>query len=159
MANTPVGRLLLVANADALVKIVFLDATPSEQKDDTDNAETHPVLVQAVNELNAYFAGQRLEFDVAVNLTGTPFQQQVWQALQQIPYGDIASYGDIARLVGNPKAARAVGMANNRNPVPIIVPCHRVIGKNGDLTGYAGGVEIKQQLLHLEKITSAKAPN
>ena len=113
--------------------------------------ELSPILWQAVTELTEYFAGKRREFTVPVSLMGTDFQMQVWQKLREIPYGETCSYGQLAAAVGNPRAARAVGMANNRNPVMIIVPCHRVIGKNGALVGYGGGLPAKKYLLELEK--------
>jgi len=109
------------------------------------------VLDAAEVQLAEYFSGKRRSFDLPLNLKGTPFQRAVWDALTRIPYGETASYGDIAREIGNPKACRAVGMANHRNPVSIIVPCHRVIGGDGSLTGYGGGLEIKRALLALER--------
>ncbi|WP_238925418.1 methylated-DNA--[protein]-cysteine S-methyltransferase [Vibrio sp. S11_S32] len=108
------------------------------------------ILAQTVLQLEQYFSGQRAQFDLPLAATGTAFQQQVWQALTDIPYGETCSYQDIANAIGNPKAVRAVGLANGKNPISIIVPCHRVIGKNGKLTGYAGGVEVKQGLLETE---------
>ncbi|MHB8293410.1 MAG: methylated-DNA--[protein]-cysteine S-methyltransferase [Acidimicrobiales bacterium] len=104
-----------------------------------------------VEELEAYFAGERRTFDVALRLEGTSFQVQVWEALREIPYGEVRSYGEIARRIGRPGAARAVGLANGRNPVAVIVPCHRVIGADGSLTGYAGGLPAKRVLLDLER--------
>ena len=112
-----------------------------------------PLLGQAKQQLAEYFAGQRQAFDLPLRMQGTPFQQKVWAALREIPYGETRSYGQIAAQVGNPKASRAVGMANNRNPIAIIVPCHRVIGANGSLTGYAGGLSVKEELLALERRT------
>ena len=109
------------------------------------------VLELAAADLAEYFEGSRREFTVPVRLTGTDFQQEVWAALCEIPYGATATYGDIARRVGRPRACRAVGMANHRNPVPIIVPCHRVIGSGGALTGYGGGLAVKSYLLAWEK--------
>lgn len=150
ISDTPVGCLLLVANSDALVEIRFLDSQSSDGGEHIDCSYSHSVLTQTVNELNEYFCGKRKQFTVPLHLAGTPFQSSVWQALQSIPYGEVVSYGEIANSIGNPKASRAVGMANNRNRIPIIIPCHRVIGKNGDLTGYAGGIDIKQWLLQLE---------
>lgn len=102
-------------------------------------------------ELSEYFGGKRREFKIPLAPDGTPFQKQVWEALQRIPYGETRSYKEIAEAVGNPKACRAVGMANNKNPIPIIIPCHRVIGSNGSMVGYAGGLTIKTQLLSLEQ--------
>lgn len=150
MSATPVGELLLVANSDALVEIRFLGSQLSAEGENIDCSYSHPVLTQTVNELNEYFSGERKQFTVPLYLAGTPFQSSVWQALQNIPYGVVASYGEIANRIGNPKASRAVGMANNRNRIPIIIPCHRVIGKKGNLTGYSGGIDIKQWLLQLE---------
>ena len=115
------------------------------------------VLRQAVQELQEFFAGKRQVFMVPVAPEGTPFQQEVWRALQAIPYGETRSYRDIARAVGRPAACRAVGMANHCNPVPIIVPCHRVVGADGHLTGYAGGLEIKSQLLRFERERSGRS--
>jgi methylated-DNA-[protein]-cysteine S-methyltransferase len=112
----------------------------------------HPVLRQAAQELGQYFAGKRTTFSVPIDATGTPFQTKVWRALTRIPYGETRSYADIARSVGAPQGYRAVGMANNRNPIPIIVPCHRVVGRDRSLTGYAGGLDIKEKLLRLEGI-------
>lgn len=109
------------------------------------------VLYEAYKQLNEYFAGKRIKFDLPINYSGTQFQQRVWKELQSIPYGETRSYEDIATGIGNPKAVRAVGQANNRNPIMIIVPCHRVIHKNGDIKGFACGVEVKKYLLDLEK--------
>ncbi|WP_415903245.1 methylated-DNA--[protein]-cysteine S-methyltransferase [Neptuniibacter sp. QD29_5] len=143
--NTALGSLLIKANNSAITSIHFLK----------DN-ETVPELLgnaltnQCVSELSEYFAGKRVRFDVPLAPNGTKFQQSVWNALNDIPYGKTCSYGDVAKKIGKPKAARAIGMANNRNPIPIIIPCHRVLGSNGNLTGYAGGLENKSYLLNLE---------
>lgn len=109
------------------------------------------LLSQAVRELEEYFAGERREFTFPTAAAGTPFQRLVWEALREIPYGETRTYGEIARRIGHPGAARAVGQANNRNPLPIVVPCHRVIGASGTLTGYAGGLDVKERLLELER--------
>lgn len=109
------------------------------------------VLDEAERQLNEYFSGERREFDLPLRPQGTEFQLADWAALCEVPYGETASYGDIARRIGRPKAFRAVGMANHNNPISIIIPCHRVIGSNGKLTGYGGGLEIKQKLLELEQ--------
>jgi len=114
----------------------------------TDNS---PLLQKASRQLDEYFNGKRTVFDLPLLPHGTDFQLKVWKALQTIPYGQTRSYGQIAAITGNPKASRAVGMANNRNPIAVIIPCHRVIGHDGSLTGYAGGLELKQKLLGLEK--------
>jgi len=110
-----------------------------------------PLIRKAAAQLDEYFKGKRKTFDLPLALHGTAFQTRVWEALQNIPYGQTVSYGQIAAAAGNPKACRAAGMANNRNPVTIIIPCHRVIGSDGSLTGYAGGLELKQKLLLLER--------
>ena len=135
---SPIGKLWLQEEDGALVRVSFQPDAASQTEEET------PLLGQAKQQLAEYFAGQR---------QGTPFQQKVWAALREIPYGETRSYGQIAAQVGNPKASRAVGMANNRNPIAIIVPCHRVIGANGSLTGYAGGLNVKQELLALERRT------
>ena len=134
----------LQAEDGALTAILFGDRRKGLPGDD-------PVLEQAVGELMEYFTGYRREFTVPVRMRGTVFQREVWAALCEIPYGATASYGDIARRIGRPRACRAVGMANHRNPVPIIVPCHRVIGSSGALTGYGGGLPVKSFLLAWEK--------
>jgi len=114
--------------------------------------KNHTVLIQsAAAQIDEYLAGARTQFSLPLALHGTEFQQEVWQALQTIPYGETRSYKDIAAAIGRPKALRAVGMANNRNPIAIIVPCHRVIGRDGSLTGYGGGLPLKQRLLELEQ--------
>jgi methylated-DNA-[protein]-cysteine S-methyltransferase len=118
-----------------------------------DRDDQHIVLSQTVIQLEEYFAGLRNEFDLPLAAAGTDFQTQVWHALTTIPYGETWSYQELANAIGNPKAVRAVGLANGKNPISIVVPCHRVIGKSGKLTGYAGGVERKQRLLALEKGT------
>jgi methylated-DNA-[protein]-cysteine S-methyltransferase len=113
--------------------------------------EQHPVLVETERQLREYFAGKRKEFSVGLDMRGTRFQKDVWEALLAIPFGETKSYGELARQLGNPRATRAVGAANGRNPVSIIVPCHRVIGASGKLTGFAGGLETKAKLLRLEE--------
>ena len=116
----------------------------------TEDIKLTPLLADAVRQLDEYFAGNRKIFDIPLYLEGSPFQLKVWEALQAIPYGEVVTYKDIADSIGNPKAVRAVGMANHHNPIAIIVPCHRVIGAGGKLVGYAGGLNIKQYLLDLE---------
>ena len=145
--ESPIGQLTLCANADdtALTHIRF-----GEQLGAGDELYSTPLLRRAEEQLGEYFAGQRKEFDLPLAPAGTPFQQCCWQALCAIPYGRTRSYGDQAKAVGNPKASRAVGMANNRNPLPIVIPCHRVVGSSGKLVGYAGGLGIKEALLALE---------
>lgn len=143
--QSPVGELSLAADENGLTMVSFGHNDVAGAL----NLES-PILKQAKTELAEYFSGQRTEFDIALNPRGTAFQQKVWKALRHIPYGETRSYGEIASAVNNIKACRAVGMANNRNPIAIIIPCHRVIGANGDLTGYAAGLKIKQKLLTLE---------
>ncbi len=147
--DSPVGRLHLQAEGGVLTLIEFQRGGPGEREDPPGAARRKP-LRQAIRQLEAYFRGELQEFDLDMKATGTEFQQRTWKALQTIPYGTTISYGELARRVGNPKAARAVGTANGSNPLPIVIPCHRVIGSNGKLTGYGGGLEIKQQLLELE---------
>ena len=113
-----------------------------------------PFLRSVAEQIKEYLSGKRQQFDIPIKLSGTDFQLSVWNALLTIPYGETRSYRDIAEQIGNPKACRAVGMANNRNPIAIIVPCHRVIGADGSLTGFGGGLELKQQLLDLEQRTN-----
>lgn len=137
-------------------KIVRVQFAEEEEKDgapgETDSIfKETPLIAEAAKQLEEYFAGKRREFELPLGAKGTEFQKKVWEILKTIPYGETRSYGEIAALAGNPKASRAVGMANNRNPIAIIVPCHRVIGKSGSLTGYAGGLAIKAGLLELEK--------
>jgi methylated-DNA-[protein]-cysteine S-methyltransferase len=147
--NTPVGRLTLVANDRALVAILWQDEDRAPF-DDATPADDHPILAETERQLGEYFAGRRTTFDLPLEPEGTPFQKKVWQALSQIPFGRTVSYRDIATAVGDPKACRAVGAANGRNPIPIVVPCHRVIGASGKLTGFGGGLENKSLLLALE---------
>lgn len=147
---SPVGRLLLVGSAKGLIALQFqegahpLDIQPTWKK-------AREPFRSVLDQLQQYFDGSRKSFQVTLDLQGTPFQRQVWQALQGIPYGRTVSYGEIARQVNSPKACRAVGAANGQNPVSIIVPCHRVIGSNGKLVGYGGGLPIKTALLKLEQ--------
>jgi methylated-DNA-[protein]-cysteine S-methyltransferase len=150
--QSPVGKLKLVASDKALVAVLWEKDGPrrvplSEAVAD----DRHPVLVQAERQLNEYFSGKRKKFSLALEMRGTPFQKDVWEALLAIPFGETRSYGQLAKQLGNPRATRAVGAANGRNPVSIIVPCHRVIGSSGKLTGFAGGLAVKAQLLNLER--------
>lgn len=148
--DSPLGKMTLQANQDGLLGAWFETET-TLPKELGQYCETCPILVKAIKQLEEYFAGERQRFDLPLAASGTPFQRSVWQALCTIPYGATWSYLQLAEAIGNPKAVRAVGLANGRNPLSIIVPCHRVIGKNGKLTGYAGGVERKAQLLALER--------
>jgi O-6-methylguanine DNA methyltransferase len=158
-----IGPLFLAASANGLVALEFDARLPGQQsirpnprdlrreKENSSGFEDTPSLMQNyVRELEEYFSGKRREFTFALDLRGTDFQLACWRALQTIPYGETRSYADIARAVGKPAAFRAVGMANNRNPIAIVVPCHRVIASDGTLCGYGGGLDVKRKLLELE---------
>ncbi|MBS0438518.1 MAG: methylated-DNA--[protein]-cysteine S-methyltransferase [Proteobacteria bacterium] len=154
--DSPVGRLLLVADGQGLRHVAFETGRhPTPVADDWQRGPG--ALHEARAQLKAYFAGKLREFDLPLAPQGTDFQQRVWLALLRIAYGATASYGDIARAVGEPHASRAVGAANGQNPIAIIIPCHRVIGTNGTLTGYGGGLPNKKFLLDLEQKNSAFA--
>ncbi len=149
--DTPLGKVTLQASDDGILGAWF--ETHTTQPDSLGQAsDDHPLLMQAKLQLEEYFQGIRTEFSLPIAAKGTEFQTQVWRALTTIPFGETWSYQQLADAIGNPKAVRAVGLANGKNPVSIIVPCHRVIGKSGRLTGYAGGVERKAALLKLEGI-------
>ena len=149
-AASPLGSLLFVASDKGLRGIYFEQHKHFNGKGEWQQTSSHPVLQQAMRELQEFFDGKRAQFDVPLDLQGTPFQQAVWQELLNIPFGVTRSYGEHAQRVGKPQAARAVGAAIGRNPVSIIVPCHRVLGGNGSFTGYAGGIERKRALLAFE---------
>ncbi|OON38900.1 methylated-DNA--protein-cysteine methyltransferase [Izhakiella australiensis] len=151
---TPVGELELIASDKGLSAILWenegairIKRTPIVDRPD------HPVLLQTARQLKEYFAGERRVFDLPLDFSGTDFQKKVWAALLTIPFGETRSYAEIAAQVGSPAAVRAVGAANGKNPVSIVAPCHRVIGSNGKLTGFAGGLEVKAFLLSLENTT------
>jgi len=158
--ESPIGQLLIGASDDGAIKYL---RTPTEGRY-TDAKTQGPfripaqwredpqTLADALRQLREYFAGTRHEFDLNLDPDGTPFQKKVWEALQRIPYGITTSYGELAKSLGRPSASRAVGAANGKNPIAIVVPCHRVIGKDGSLTGYAGGLPVKRALLELEKV-------
>ncbi|MEQ8765259.1 MAG: methylated-DNA--[protein]-cysteine S-methyltransferase [Planctomycetota bacterium] len=148
--QSPIGPLLLVGNADGLQRIDFPRNGEPAPPDLGSRPDTEGVLGEAARQLEEYFAGRRHTFELKLNPRGTDFQKSVWRALLEIPFGGTTSYGELAKKLGRPTASRAVGAANGSNPIPIIVPCHRVIGKNGQLTGYAGGLPIKKQLLEHE---------
>ena len=149
--DSPAGRLLLTADDAALTGVYYGHGRHCPEVGGAWRAHPdHPVLRRAGMQLDGYFRGRRRSVDLPLCASGTPFQRAVWQALLEIPYGETRSYADIARRIGRPKAVRAVGTANGANPVSIIVPCHRVIGTDGSLTGYAGGLENKHKLLALE---------
>ena len=147
--NSPIGDLLLAGDDNGLSLIGFPQGKMRHDPE-PDWIFNEKPFVTARLQLEEYFAGDRKEFDLPLNLSGTEFQVQVLEELQRIPYGETTSYGDIAKRIGRPKAMRAVGAANGRNPIPIIVPCHRVIGSSGDLTGFGGGLDTKAALLRLE---------
>ncbi len=143
--DTPFGPMVLAEEGEQLTHLYLKTAWAPQQPQ-----RPTPLLLRAARELQEYFAGQRRQFDLPLAPQGTPFQQKVWRALRQIPYGQTASYKQIAQAIGRPTACRAVGGANNKNPLPIFIPCHRVIGAGGALIGYAGGLGLKQGLLTLE---------
>jgi methylated-DNA-[protein]-cysteine S-methyltransferase len=146
-----VGPLLLAGDATALTRLEFHEAGRHRLRIESHWREDAEPFRAAVQQLGEYFAGDRREFELALRLDGTEFQRRVWAELVRIPYGETISYGELARRIGNPAAARAVGLANGANPVAIVVPCHRVIGSDGSLTGFGGGLPIKQKLLDLER--------
>ncbi|HEY9137242.1 MAG TPA: methylated-DNA--[protein]-cysteine S-methyltransferase [Terriglobus sp.] len=151
--QSPVGVLTLVASDAGLVAVLWPEDDPKRVRLEPvrEDAE-HDVLKKTVTQLQEYFAGTRRTFELPFDVRGTAFQKQVWEQLLAIPYGETRSYGDIARRLGKPAASRAVGAANGRNPLSIVVPCHRVIGTSGTLTGFAGGLDAKRMLLELEGI-------
>jgi len=146
--QSPVGCLKLTATNETLTGLQFVKENSCECES---KVPSHPVIGQVCNQLDEYFAGKRKGFELPLNLAGTPFQQRVWSELLQISYGKTISYAQLAQSAGNPKACRAVGSANGKNPVAIIVPCHRVINADGKLGGYAYGLEVKKRLLDLEQ--------
>jgi methylated-DNA-[protein]-cysteine S-methyltransferase len=154
--DSPVGLLTLAGRDGRLMHLRMVDQTYEPSRDGwaSDDA-AFPVVVE---QLESYFAGELLDFDLELELVGTTFQRTVWQALLTIPYGETRSYGEIAAQIGSPTASRAVGLANGHNPIGIIVPCHRVIGANGSLTGYGGGLDRKRALLALEKMRKPAIP-
>ena len=151
LIESPIGKLKLVASDKGLVATLWENDRPrrvrlSELVED----QLDPVLVETERQIGEYFAGKRKAFSIPLDMRGTRFQKDVWEALLAIPFGETRSYGQLAKQLGNPAATRAVGAANGRNPVSIIVPCHRVIGSSGELTGFAGGLDVKAYLLSLE---------
>ena len=146
--ETPVGKLCIGEENDAITRVTWSKIPQEYILEETE------LILESKMQLEEYFAGKRKTFDLPLVPKGTEFQQKVWKALQEIPYGETRTYGEIAAAIGNPKAARAVGMANNKNPIGILIPCHRVVGANGKLVGYAGGMEKKEFLLELERNNS-----
>jgi methylated-DNA-[protein]-cysteine S-methyltransferase len=148
--ESPIGRLVLECDGDVLIGIWL----PHERRHGRNDADdVPPALKETASQLDEYFAGERTNFDVRMELDGTDFQREVWMELSRIPYGETISYGELARWVGRPSAPRAVGQANGRNPIPVIVPCHRVVASNG-IGGYGGGLKVKRQLLAVEGVTA-----
>lgn len=143
--DTPVGKLCIGEEDDSITRVTWSKVPQEYIQEETE------LILNCKIQLEEYFAGNRKQFDLPLAPKGTDFQKRVWKALTDIPYGETRTYGEIAAAVGNPKAARAVGMANNKNPIGIIVPCHRVVGADGKLVGYAGGMEKKEWLLNLEQ--------
>lgn len=145
--NTRIGLFKIAEDGTGVTELEIVD---EKEKDDFEPSET-PLLAKAAKQLEEYLSGKRMIFDFPLNPKGTEFQKKVWEVLKTIPYGETWSYKQVAVALGKPTASRAVGMANNRNPIMIVVPCHRVVGSNGDLVGYAGGLDLKAMLLKLEK--------
>lgn len=145
--NTKIGRIGIEENGKAITKLDFINKDIQEEIIEINETE---LLKKAIKQLNEYLDGKRKSFDLPLEPRGTEFQKKVWNALKEIPFGETRSYGEVAKIIGNEKAARAIGMANNKNQIAIIVPCHRVIGANGKLVGYAGGLDLKEKLLKLE---------
>ena len=144
--ETEIGIIGIRENNKSITDIYF------SKVDTNDNIEETDLIKECFKQLKEYFEGNRVKFDLPLDARGTEFQKKVWNELLRIPYGETKSYKDIAVAIGNEKACRAIGMANNKNPIPIIIPCHRVIGSNGKLVGYAGGLNVKEKLLYIEKI-------
>lgn len=149
---SPIGWIYVVADQRGVKRITVTEESWEQTRVEFSGMKHDPTMCEeTIRQLAAYFQQKRREFDVLFSIEGTPFHSSVWQALKDIPYGEVRSYADIAKKIGNPRAVRAVGQANRRNPLPILIPCHRVVGKNGSLTGYAGTrTDIKQYLLELE---------
>jgi methylated-DNA-[protein]-cysteine S-methyltransferase len=153
--SSPVGRLTLAATNEGLSAILWeRDPEGRVRLQLVREENDHPVLVETERQLEEYFAGRRTQFTLTFDVSGTPFQRSVWNALLTIPFGETRSYTQIAAQIGRPKAVRAVGAANGRNPLSIVAPCHRVIGSSGALTGFAGGLDVKARLLELERGTA-----
>ncbi len=146
---SPIGPLTLVASTDGLCAISWPDQ-PTSRDAEACAGGAHPVLDAAAEQLQEYFAGERVDFDLPLDLNGTDFQVTAWRALADVPFGQTSTYGAQAERIGRPKAVRAIGAANGQNPVPIVLPCHRIVGKDGSLTGFAGGLDIKRFLLDHE---------
>lgn len=150
VVDSPYGPLTLVAADDGILCGLYMTEQRHRPPEETFGVRDHSHFAEAEEQLEAYFAGELKEFTLELRLHGTPFQQSVWEQLRRIPYGETRSYGDLAEALGNPGASRAVGLANGKNPIGIIVPCHRVVGASGGLTGYGGGLDRKKRLLDFE---------
>jgi methylated-DNA-[protein]-cysteine S-methyltransferase len=152
--KSPVGKLLLVADEEGLLEVAFAEGRTAPVVDSSwiDGGTCDGALLrEPVRQIDAFFAGDLRDFDLPLKPRGTPFQQRVWKLLCEIPFGETISYGELARRAGNPAASRAVGLANGSNPIAIVIPCHRVIGSNGKLTGYGGGLDNKRWLIDFER--------
>jgi methylated-DNA-[protein]-cysteine S-methyltransferase len=149
---SPIGPLTIAGSETALNAILFGAGHPLSISVLNRRESGPDVVEETIRQLQAYFSGRLVQFDLPLKPDGTPFQKQVWRELQNIPYGTVISYGELARRIGKPKASRAVGAANGANPIPIVIPCHRVIGSNSKMTGYGGGIQIKEKLLKLEGV-------
>lgn len=158
MMNSPVGQLKLVASERGLAAILWENDDPNRVRlQPQEKDEAHPVLLRAEAQLREFFAGKRTSFDIPLDFKGTDFQKEVWAELLRTPFGTLRTYGEVAHAIGRPKAVRAVGAANGKNPISIIAPCHRIIGNDGTLTGFAGGMHAKATLLRLERHELAEA--
>lgn len=146
--NTKIGEIAIEENGLAITRLYFVN---KDLEKEVEIKEETWLMRKAIKEIKEYLEGKRNSFDLPLEPEGTEFQKKVWNVLKEIPYGETRSYGEIAKLIGNEKASRAVGMANNKNPIMIMIPCHRVIGVNGKLVGYAGGLDVKEKLLNMEK--------
>ena len=153
--TSPIGRIKIVADKDCIQAITFID--DSESSSDNEGIESPAVIHHCIDELIDYFNGSRTQFTVPIHQSGTDFQQKVWKELYEVPYAKTMSYAELAKKLGDPKVIRAAASANGKNKIAIIVPCHRIIGANGSLTGYAGGLERKTSLLRLEKESPCSA--
>lgn len=151
--ESPIGVLTLVASGEGLTHVLFEGQEPVDVglPDDLPEVDDDPALEAAATQLGEYFAGERRAFDLPLDLRGTDFQKDAWRALAAVPYGETRTYGEQAEAIGRPGAFRAVGAANGRNPIPVILPCHRIVGSDGSLTGFAGGLATKRRLLDLEQ--------
>lgn len=154
--DMPIGRMFIAEDGIGISEVSLVDFTEEENYRMSHTIGETNLIREAASQLREYFDNKRREFSIRLNPKGTEFQKKVWKALLQIPYGETRSYKEIAKIIGNEKASRAVGMANHNNPIMCIIPCHRVIGSNGKLIGYAGGIEVKEKLLALENVLERK---